>query len=220
VSPRDRRLEAAARAPGSAPLAPPQAQALDREGYVVVPGALDAAWVVRLLRAFDATPAQASGTQHVTIGPETPEVAAWVSLRDHPLVAAAASRVLARPFRVRDVHGRSPLPGFGQQGLHADWSGAALSPYFVVTAIWMLDDFTLENGATRVVPGTHRIARAIPKALAQPLARHHEERVVTGRSGSVILMNGHLWHSGRRNESAKGRRAAQMVVVADGDGRP
>jgi ectoine hydroxylase-related dioxygenase (phytanoyl-CoA dioxygenase family) len=188
-------------------------EALDAAGYVVVPHALDAAWVARLKLAFDGAPEQENGTQHVEITAETPEVDAWLALKEHPLVVAAAEHVLSRPLRVRDLHGRNPRPGFGQQGLHADWMERAdASRFFVLTAIWMIDAFTVENGATRVVPGSHRIARALPKAMAQPAARHPEEQVVTGSAGSVLLLNGHTWHSGRRNASGGPRRAGQMVL--------
>ncbi len=98
----------------------------------------------------------------------------------HPLVFAAAEHILRRPFHVRDLHGRNPLPGFGQQGLHVDWVPRdAGDPYLVVTAIWMIDAFTVENGATRVVPGSHRLLHSPPADYAQPLARHPGERVVT-----------------------------------------
>jgi ectoine hydroxylase-related dioxygenase (phytanoyl-CoA dioxygenase family) len=188
--------------------------ALDAAGYVVVPGALDAAWVSRLKVAFERAAAQQNGTQHVEITEETPEVDAWLALKEHPSVLAAAEHVLSRPFRVRDLHGRNPLPGFGQQGLHSDWMERP-DPrrFFVLTALWMIDDFTVENGATRLVPGSHRLVRTLPKALVQPAARHPEERVVTGSAGSVLLLNGHTWHSGRRNESGGPRRAGQMVLV-------
>jgi ectoine hydroxylase-related dioxygenase (phytanoyl-CoA dioxygenase family) len=78
----------------------------------------------------------------------------------------------------------------------------------------MIDAFTAENGGTRVVPGTHRFRHPPPISLAQPLAHHPDERLVTGAAGSVLILNGHLWHSGRRNDSSAGRRAAQLVVVA------
>ena len=62
---------------------------------------------------------------------------------------------------------------------------------------------------------THLLAEPIPKSLAQPDARHPRERVVTGPAGSVLVFNGHLWHSGRRNASRGPRRAAQIVIVRD-----
>jgi ectoine hydroxylase-related dioxygenase (phytanoyl-CoA dioxygenase family) len=192
---------------------PEHLAALDDDGYVVIANALDTALVVRLRRAFE--DAQESATQHVRLDEHTPERDAWKELEEHAAVCAAARHVLGRPFRVRDIHGRNPLPGFGQQGLHSDWPPRlAEEPFSVVTAIFMFDDFTESNGATRVVPGSHRFTGAIPKSLGQPLSHHASERIITGSAGSVLVMNGHVWHSGRKNESTASRRAAQMVIVA------
>ncbi|HEY8091138.1 MAG TPA: phytanoyl-CoA dioxygenase family protein [Polyangiaceae bacterium] len=187
--------------------------ALDAEGWVVVPGALDARWLERLRAAFSGAPAQSDGTQHVGVDDGVPHPEAWEAIRKHPVTSAAAEHVLRAPFRVRDLHGRNPLPGYGQQGLHADWMPRKDgSRFFVLTAIWMLDDFTVDNGATRVVPRTHRIPHLVPKTYAQPLARHPDEVVVTGKAGSVLVFNGHTWHSGRRNQSSGPRRCGQMVI--------
>ena len=192
-------------------------EALDRAGYVVVADALDSAWLTELKRAFENAPVQSNGTQHVRLEPEMAGYHAWLRLKEHPIAVAAAKHVLLAPFQVHDVHGRNPLPGFGQQGLHADWPERdAGSPYFVLTALWMIDDFTEKNGATRVVPGSHLLPRALPKSYAQPTARHPEEMIVTGKAGSVLVFNGHLWHAGRKNESQGPRRAGQMVVWREG----
>jgi ectoine hydroxylase-related dioxygenase (phytanoyl-CoA dioxygenase family) len=187
--------------------------ALDRDGFIIVPAALDEGWVARLNRAFESAPVQASGTQHVTISDATPEVESWRALERHPLLIAGAEHVLAGAHRLADFHGRNPLPGFGQQGLHTDDVPRAPSaPYVVFTTLWMLDDFTAQNGATRVVPGSHLITRPISKSLAQPLAHHPDEYIAVGRAGSVLMLNGHLWHSGRKNSSNGPRRSVQMVV--------
>jgi len=82
----------------------------------------------------------------------------------------------------------------------------------LITALWMLDDFSAENGATRVVPGSHLIVRPLAKDYAQPLAHHPDEKVVIGRAGDVLIFNAYLWHSGRRNESQGPRRAVQMSM--------
>jgi ectoine hydroxylase-related dioxygenase (phytanoyl-CoA dioxygenase family) len=187
--------------------------ALDREGFIVIPAALDDDWIARLRRAFEAAPAQTSGTQHVAITDSTPEVESWRALERHPLFIAGADHVLGPSHRVADVHGRNPLPGFGQQGLHSDnVPRAPGDPYTVFTTLWMLDDFTPENGATRVVPRTHVSPHPPAKSLAQPLAHHPDEHIVVGRAGSVLMMNGHLWHSGRRNDSSGPRRCVQMLA--------
>lgn len=194
-------------------LGPSERAALDTQGYAVLPRALTREQVDRLRRAFE-HPA-AHGTQHVEVSTATPDHATWLEAARHPDLFAAAEHILGRPFRVRDFHGRNPLPGFGQQGLHADWpTRAAGDPYFVVTALFMLDDFTAENGATRVVPGSHRFVQPLPKSQAQPNAQHRDQAIVTGEAGSLLVFNGHLWHSGRRNDSAGPRRAIQTVILA------
>jgi ectoine hydroxylase-related dioxygenase (phytanoyl-CoA dioxygenase family) len=130
-------------------------------------------------------------------------------------VLVAIHHIPRRPFRLSQFGGRDPFPGYGQQGVHADWMPRASNESaWVVTAIWMLDDFTKDNGATRIVPGTHRLAGQVPKAIADPGGRHPDELIVTGAEGSVLLFNGHLWHSGTRNNSQSSRRAFQSVFWA------
>jgi ectoine hydroxylase-related dioxygenase (phytanoyl-CoA dioxygenase family) len=188
--------------------------ALDRDGYVVITDAIDGASLTELELAFDEAPTQADGTQHVSLAPDVPGYATWAALKEHPVTVAAARHILLAPFHVRDLHGRNPLPGYGLQGLHSDFPVRAPgAPYFVVSALFMIDDFSAENGATRVVPGSHLFTRAIPKKLAQPRAHHPEETIITGTRGSVLVFNGHLWHSGRTNHSRGPRRAAQMVLT-------
>jgi ectoine hydroxylase-related dioxygenase (phytanoyl-CoA dioxygenase family) len=190
----------------------PVNEALEREGYVVVPGALDDRWVERLRRAFDESPVQSGGTQHIEITNETPEVGSWRALEHHPVLTAAADHLLKQPYCLGGLHGRNPLTGFGQQGLHCDCLRDQASECVLITALWMLDDFTPENGATRVVPGSHRIKRPPAKNFSQPLANHRDEKIIVARAGSVLMFNGYLWHSGRRNNSNGPRRAVQMGI--------
>jgi ectoine hydroxylase-related dioxygenase (phytanoyl-CoA dioxygenase family) len=193
-----------------------QSEALDKLGYLVVPSVLDQVTVDRLCQAFDASSSLVTGgTQHMEINSATPAYESWTQLPAHPLIVTAAEYILRRPITVSALHGRNPLPGFGQQGLHTDWPNRAKGePYSVVTSIWMLDNFTSINGATRVVPGSHWLVAPIPKSYAQPLATHADEVIVTGSAGSVLILNGHLWHSGTRNQSQSPRRAVQMTMVA------
>jgi ectoine hydroxylase-related dioxygenase (phytanoyl-CoA dioxygenase family) len=200
------------------PLTSEELVALDQRGYVVVPAALEPEHVARLLQAFVNAAHQAEGTQHVRLDANTPELDAWRELERHPAFTSAALHVLGAVYE-SNLHGRNPLSGFGEQGLHTDAQPRARGDgYSVLTALWMFDDFTSENGATRIVPGSHRLLGAVPRALAQPAARHPDEVVVTGRAGSVLIFNGHVWHSGRRNQSRGPRRAAQHVLRRAGAG--
>lgn len=186
--------------------------ALDQQGYFVAPQALDQQWVQRLRRAFEDSDEQSSGTQHVEIVETTPELDAWRALETHPLLIAAAEHVLGQMYHVSQLHGRNPLAGSGQQSLHPDWMPRASGDsYFVLTSLWMLDDFTVNNG-TRVVPESHRLANGPPKSFAQPFFKYPDEKIIEGNAGDVLIFNGHLWHSGRRNDSNGPRRAVQLVL--------
>lgn len=188
--------------------------ALDRAGWQILHHALDPARVDRLRQAF--TTPDGSGTEHVAISDKTPAADEWRALADHPLLVAAATHVLGDTFHVRDAHGRNPRPGHGQQGLHADWKPRDVhEPFMVLTALWLLDEFTAANGATRLVPRSHLWPHSVPRTYAQPHAHHPDERIITAPAGSVLLMNGHLWHSGRQNTTQGPRRAVQMVVERD-----
>ena len=116
--------------------------------------------------------------------------------------------------KVFSLNGRSALPGQGHQNLHVDWA-AAVAPgdYQITNSIWMLDDFTPENGATRVVPGSHRWGRLPKDALADPGAPHPDEVLVVGKAGTCVVFNSHLWHGGTLNQTAKPRRAIHAAFV-------
>lgn len=188
--------------------------ALDRDGYILLRDVLAPATLTRLRLAFRDDPG--AGTEHVHLTDTTPAAADWHALAAHPLLLAAAAHVLGPRFHVRDAHGRNPRPGHGLQGLHTDWKErAANQPFAVLTALWMLDEFTIDNGATRLVPGTHLLPRKVPRDYARPHAHHPHEHIITAPAGAVLLMNGHLWHAGRTNTTSSPRRAIQMIVERD-----
>ena len=78
---------------------------------------------------------------------------------------------------------------------------------WVCNAVWMLDDFTTENGATRVIPGSHKWGRRPQDVLEDPLAPHPQEVLVLGRAGSIAVMNAHAWHGGTANRTPAPRLA-------------
>ena len=126
----------------------------------------------------------------------------------HPRVLAGMNHVLQGDFKLSSLNGRAALPGEGHQALHADWSeGVDPSNYQVCNSIWLLVDFTPENGATRIVPGSHRSRQVPQSALDDPRAEHPQEALVTGEAGTVVIFNSHLWHGGTVNRT-KSRRYA------------
>jgi len=193
---------------------------LDRDGYVVMQHVIDAGWLERLRVAFESgcekdgrTPVvKESGTRHVNDLANLDPV--FERVFTHPRVLSAVYHILRDEFRVGQIGGRDPLPGFGQQGLHADWTARTKGePFRIVTTIWLLDDFTLENGATRLVPGTHKMLGQPPKSFADPASRHPDQKIISASAGSVLVFNGHLWHSGTTNKSSRNRRVIQCTFV-------
>ena len=216
-------LDGALRACGvtSTTLAPAEAASLDGDGYVVLADAVDAASLDRLRSALEAVflaglqapSGRQTGTRHAN--DLMARDAAFAMACAHPRVLAAVHHVLRRPFRLFQLGGRDPLPGFGQQGLHQDWLRRGPSdPFTLVTAIWLLDDFTPTNGSTRLIPGSHLLPRPLPKPMLDPAFRHRDEKVIVAGAGAILVLNGHLWHSGRRNESSGPRRVLQCQFVA------
>ena len=66
------------------------------------------------------------------------------------------AQLLGDDFVLGSIHTRSTYPGAAKQGLHRDWMLDRRIPFPThINSMWMLDDFTLENGATRFVPGSH-----------------------------------------------------------------
>ena len=194
--------------------------ALDRDGYIIAAGLIDACWLESLRAEFEracahdrqASEGKERGTRHANDLVNRDPV--FDGVYTNAKVLAAVSHVLRCPFRVGQMNGRDPLHGFGQQGLHADWVARAKGePFRIVTTIWLLDDFTAENGATRLVPGTHLLLTPPPKSLAAPQSRHPDQKVIVAKAGSVLVLNGHLWHSGTRNNASLPRRVLQCSFV-------
>jgi ectoine hydroxylase-related dioxygenase (phytanoyl-CoA dioxygenase family) len=85
--------------------------------------------------------------------------------------------------------------------------------YYVCTAAWMLDDFTPQNGATRIVPGTHKSGKLPKEVMADPNQPHPDEIVGQGKAGDVLVFNGHCWHAGGRNSTDHVRRAILVHYI-------
>jgi ectoine hydroxylase-related dioxygenase (phytanoyl-CoA dioxygenase family) len=72
-----------------------------------------------------------------------------------------------------------------------------------------LVDFTPDNGATRVVPGSHRTwSLTVPR---EPDIAVADERIITCPAGSAIVFAESLVHSGTRNTSVTTRASLQVT---------
>ena len=68
---------------------------------------------------------------------------------------------------------------------------------------WMLDDFTADNGATRVVPRSHKLRKKPAWAPQQ----ERQEAILTAPAGSVAVWLSNTWHRSGPNTTDRPRRA-------------
>lgn len=190
---------------------------LDQDGFLPLRDILSAEQV-QTFRARLLEIAEAEGD---TAGTEVHQEAGTTRLSDlvnkepmfeicftHPRILAAMAHVLQKDFRLSSLNSRFALPGEGLQALHADWrGGVAPGDYQVCNSIWLLDDFTAENGATRVVPGTHNSGQHPKDVLDDLKAPHPDEVLLLAPAGTVVIFNSHTWHGGTLNRSNQARAA-------------
>lgn len=126
-----------------------------------------------------------------------------------PAILHAVSHVLGPEFKLSSLNVRSANPlSDWVQPLHADMGALPDEKgFWVCNTVWMLDDFTPENGPTRLIPGSHRWGKLPQDVLENPSASHPDEILLTGAAGSVVVMNAHLWHGGAANRTEAPRRA-------------
>ena len=199
-------------------MTPEQQAHLDRDGYVILPGFMGDA----LLHELRTRIAEVFAEEGDRAGHEfrTEERARRLAnLVDKgevfrraiaiPSLLDGVRQVLGPAIKVSSLNARSADPHSEQgQPLHVDM--AALPDergFWVCNTVWMLDDFTCENGATRLVPGSHRLGQRPQEVLADPFAPHPDEVLLTGRAGTVAIMNAHLWHAGTANRTSRPRLA-------------
>jgi ectoine hydroxylase-related dioxygenase (phytanoyl-CoA dioxygenase family) len=189
---------------------------LDIQGYLALPDILSPEQLGAMRARTDALIVEEGDAA----GSEVHQEAGTVRLSDlvnkdpmfavcftHPKVLAAISYVLQGDLKLSSLNFRAALPGAGLQGLHADW-GRLETPgaYQVCNSIWLLDDFTPENGATRAVPGSHRWPETPQEALPDTTAPHPDEKLLLGPAGTVFVFNSHTWHGGTLNRTDQLRR--------------
>ncbi len=95
-------------------------------------------------------------------------------------------------------------PGEAAQPIHEDTQLIPLPrPHIpiVLNAIWALSDFTPDNGATRIIPGSHKLDHS------PVYGQEYDAVTATMPAGSVMLFDSALWHGGGAN-SSKDRRFA------------
>jgi hypothetical protein len=187
---------------------------LHRDGYALLRGAIPAERLVALRASFDAG-VKPSDQWPVPRGPGwrhslldlDPDVQAVCRL---PALLAVAGELIGERFFLSQVEGREPLVGGGYQGLHRDLSAQRAGD--TVNALAFLDDYGPDNGATRIVPGSHRVGPDEP-----PFDLGDESRSVqlSGFAGDILVFDANLVHAGSLNPTGGRRRSLLIGYFAE-----
>lgn len=199
------------------------------EGYTILPNILPAEECERLKEIFEASYAKLSpfyatnkpGSAHGLDSKKSEKIVYNVHNKDrhllqyidYPKTFPYAKFLLQRgsyqeseAVIYQNSAARTPLPGCGDQQLHIDSKVPGMEAALSVQVMYLLDDFREENGATRIVPGSHRIS-----AFPENGKRYPNEIVVTAPKGSVLIFHAGLWHGSGANQTNADRWA--MIIT-------
>jgi ectoine hydroxylase-related dioxygenase (phytanoyl-CoA dioxygenase family) len=120
----------------------------------------------------------------------------------HPNTLPIAEGVLDPGLLLSSLSGITIGPGETAQALHGDSQLIPLPrPHvpIMLNCMWCLVEFTEANGATRVVPGSHKLD------YSPEYGKEYETACAEAPAGSVIFFDGQLWHGGGANTTNERR---------------
>jgi ectoine hydroxylase-related dioxygenase (phytanoyl-CoA dioxygenase family) len=190
-----------------------------RDGFTVVENAIEPALIdglsgalSRLERELDAKPSANGfeGRNTVRIYNLLAHGAVFAAIPTHDAVLPIVEGVLDTGCLISSLSSIAIDPGEIAQPIHADDMVIPLDkPHrpIVCNSMWALTDFTEANGATRLVPGSHR------KENPQ-YGGSYETIPAAMPKGSVLIWDGALWHGGGANTTAERRTGIAMNYCA------
>lgn len=118
----------------------------------------------------------------------------------HPVAQQVTHHFLGPDNLLSNMSGNIAGPGCKPLHLHHDQGYLIdrMPGIASLTIVWMLTDFENSNGATRVVPGSHKLAPG-------PKPSDSEEVIVEAPAGSALIMDGRIFHGTSPNTSNRYR---------------
>lgn len=187
--------------------AEPAIRALQDDGCVIVTGVLNGEEAARLGQELEPHFAATPSCQGDFYGFATKRISGLIAksrlcqaIATDPLILAVMDAFLLKAARAYQLNLTQAIqigPGEPQQIIHRDdlmFNFAHPDCEAMINTMWAVDEFTVENGATHVVPGSHRWP-------ADRQAEAHEEVQGVMSKGSVLIWLGSLLHGGGANRS-------------------
>jgi len=122
--------------------------------------------------------------------------------------------IIGEDYKLSSLNIRSPKKGNTNQDLHVDFPWAVKgNQFYACNALFVLDDMNESNGATRVIPGSHRSGKMPYDEISDLKANHPDQILIKAKAGDVIFLNSHVWHGGSSNITGKQRTVIQSYFV-------
>ncbi|MCB2060531.1 MAG: phytanoyl-CoA dioxygenase family protein [Novosphingobium sp.] len=195
-----------------------QREQLREEGWCIVPDVLTPDELARARAAFDRGIEYMQQSMGSAFDPRLDPNSANQRIYNLPAVdpvfiellcredaLEAAQEVVGPHVLISNFTANNALPGAGSMRLHSDQALVVPPPWmhsWAVNVIWCLDDVREANGATRYLPGSHRLRsfEDVPEnAIEQTLA-------FEAPAGSFIVMEGRMWHTSGCNVTSDEQR--------------
>ncbi len=128
-----------------------------------------------------------------------------------PEVLAASYEIVKSDIKIAGFNLRNPLKGNGRQKIHIDWKPRKkVTESFDGTVTFVfLDKADLNNGALRIIPGSHK-KLGWPEEHIDVDKQHKKEKRLIVKPGTIIVANLNLWHAGANNISGSQRK---MIMI-------
>jgi len=190
------------------------------DGYTIVPNVLSAAEADGLRaelerierdRGIVPSPNVFEGAKTVRIYNLLVYGKVYEEIPVHPRVLPIVEGVLDRGCLVSSLSSIGIDPGEVPQPIHADDQLIPLPkphPPLVCNSMWALTDFTGENGATRIIRGSHL------RDHSPNFGAHYDSEAAVMPKGSVMVYDGAMWHGGGANRTEARRMGLAMNYCA------
>ncbi|MGI9328657.1 MAG: phytanoyl-CoA dioxygenase family protein [Pseudomonadales bacterium] len=192
---------------------------LQKDGYCVVEGVLaspEAADVRRRLVAAAAESERRGIPTYIeNLDPNANNIRVFnlldldpvfIDLIAHPVALQIVRHLLTDDFIISNFTANIAKPGSGSMVIHSDLAAVLPEPWYApwsLNVIWCLDDVRGENGGTLFMPGSHHFERYedLPDDIAEQMVPFE------AKAGSIVAMEGRLWHTSGVNRTADEERA-------------